>query len=455
MTVNNQEQWDDQTGVIVVGAGGTGLAAALEALNNGADVILVEKNPQLGGTTSVAVGSLTAACTSLQEAAGIEDSPEWHNEDIEKFAPDLEPRNNWDLRQFFTRHAAETLEWLQSLGLTFHGPNPEPPNRVSRMHNVVPNAKAYIAILHQRILKQGGRIVLGCRAMRLVLSESGTVVGLECQTESGRWMIQAQKGIVLATGDYSNGDLVKSEFLSEEVAAVEGINPTATGDGHRLARDAGGELLNMDVVYGPEIRFIPPPKAPFAQLLPANPFLAKVMGMGMRIMPQSILNRMIKSLLVTWQHPEKSLFDQGAILINREGKRFTDETDQPELVIPKQPDKIAYIVFGQELADVFSVWPNFISTAPEIAYAYIQDYKRLRPDIYTESPTLAGLAQKLNMKPEILDTTLNEFHEALHGRKKRSIPTNQFWIPHSETALLRARPREKLDRHNRRWSADQ
>ena len=125
--------------MVVVGAGGSGLAAA-EA---GGSVLVLEKLSQPGGTTGIAVGSFTAAGTSLQQGAGVVDDAQAHAEDAGRFAPPaVEARNNDPLRRFFLERAAETFEWLRGHGLTVHGPSPEPPNRAPRIHSVVPGAKA-------------------------------------------------------------------------------------------------------------------------------------------------------------------------------------------------------------------------------------------------------------------------------------------------------------------------
>ena len=71
--------------VIVVGGGGSGLAAAVSSAENGLEVLILEKQPVLGGTTGIAVGSLTACCTGLQQKNGIEDSLEASIEDVGKF----------------------------------------------------------------------------------------------------------------------------------------------------------------------------------------------------------------------------------------------------------------------------------------------------------------------------------------------------------------------------------
>ncbi|MFN4260399.1 MAG: FAD-dependent oxidoreductase [Gemmataceae bacterium] len=153
----HQESWD----VIVVGGGGSGLAAAYRIAEKGGRVLVLEKQPQWGGTTGIAVGTFTSSGTSMQRAAGISDNAAAHAEDAGQFAPaDIEARNNGPLRDWFLSETATTFEWLCGLGLSFFGPSPEPPNRVPRMHNVVPGAKAYIAALQLGIVRLGGVIRL-------------------------------------------------------------------------------------------------------------------------------------------------------------------------------------------------------------------------------------------------------------------------------------------------------
>src|SRR4051794_15639511 len=80
--------------VVVVGGGGSGLAAASEAARLGRSVILLEKNPQTGGTTSWSVGSITATNTPHQQRAGIKDSPQGPFRGLELHASSLAPRDN-------------------------------------------------------------------------------------------------------------------------------------------------------------------------------------------------------------------------------------------------------------------------------------------------------------------------------------------------------------------------
>jgi fumarate reductase flavoprotein subunit len=403
--------------IIIVGAGGSGLAAAVSAAENGASVIVLEKRPLPGGTTGIAVGSFTANRTAMQRREGIDDNPEDHEADAAKFGPpEHQARNNRDLRLHFLGHTAETLDWLQGMGLRFHGPSPEPPNRVPRMHNVVPSAKAYIAVLQSRLLVLGGRLQCNATVQEL-MRDGGRVVGVVADVDGQSVTFRAGRGVVLAAGDYTNSASLIEEYKGAAFREVEGINPHSTGDGHRLALQAGAELLNMDITYGPEIRFVAPPRQPFAQLLPATGLAARIMGHLLPLVPKRLMNAMIKRLLVTWQHPEEALFDDGAILVNGRGERFCNEQESParEIAIAAQPEKQAYILLDQRVVQRYSAWPHFISTAPEIAYAYVADYQRLRPDVTVTSPRLDDLTAARAMDPQVLRDTVEAYNRYVAG----------------------------------------
>ncbi len=410
------QSWYD---LIVVGGGGSGLACAVSAAQCGARVLLLEKTPQLGGTTGIAVGSFTASDTRLQRRAGVKDQPQDHAEDAGKFAPAaIEARNCGPLRRFFLDRAATTLDWLEEMGLSFYGPNPEPPNRVPRMHNVVPNAKAYVAALQARFLRLGGEIHCGA-TVRELLREDGAVRGVAVEYGGRMVSARATRGVVLATGDYPNSPQLLAKYKGPQFAAIEGINESATGDGHLLAIQAGAKLLNMDVTYGPEIRFIPAERKGMLQLLPTSGPLARLMGHLMPLVPKFVIHALIKRLLVTWQHPENAMIEDGAILINAAGRRFCNErlTPDREIAIADQPGKSCYILLDDRLVHRFSAWPNYVSTAPEIAYAYVADYLRLRPDVAVRGTSLAAIARRRGLPEESLSQTVAEFNRYASGQE--------------------------------------
>ncbi len=392
--------------VVVVGGGGTGLAAAIAAKSHGASVLLLEKNPALGGSTAWSIGSITATGTPHQRRQGIADTPDAHFEDMPLFAPDLAARDNDPLRRILCEHVPETFAWLLALGVRFYGPMPEPPHRVPRMHNVLPNSRSYIWHL-ERHARQVGVDIRCSTAVRRLIRDSGRVTGVET---AGGTCILARRGVVLAAGDFTSGAELKRRFLSEQAAKVEGVNPTATGDGQAMALEVGARIVNGDLALGPEIRFVPPQRENLIRRLPPWPLLGSFMAWSLDHMPPALLRPFVMSFVTTALAPSPTLFEAGAVLINRRGERFCDEQGEPALAVPDQPEKHAYILLDQAIARKFSAWPHFISTAPGVAYAYLADYRRNRKDIFHTAPTVAGLAGRIGVPAAALEQSVQAHH---------------------------------------------
>ena len=234
--------------IIVVGGGGAGLAAAIEAAAAMHNVLLIEKEPKLGGTTARSVGSITASATDLQREAGIVDSPSQHFEDMPLFAGALAARDNLDLRRLLTENSPSTVAWLERLGVVFFGPMPEPPHRVPRMHNVLPNSKAYTYHLGREARRLGVHILVNARAQKLIMN-GGRVTGVEVLINGRFTQIEASQ-VILASGDYSSGRELKEQHLPDSICHIEGINPASTGNGQRLGLQAGGARAR-DPLYSP------------------------------------------------------------------------------------------------------------------------------------------------------------------------------------------------------------
>jgi len=406
----------EETDIVVVGGGGSGLTAAIFARQAGANVILLEKHSELRGSTGLSIGSITATGTWHQKRAGIKDSTQAHFEDMAKFAGDLAVNDNEELRRILVENVTESVDWLMSLGVTFHGPMPEPPHRQPRMHNIIPNSRAYIYFVAREAKRVGVDARVNAQVKRLV-QENGRVVGVVASIGGEEREIRARRAVLLATGDYSSSPEWKGRF-NPAVADVDGVNTTNVGDGHRFGEELGAQVKFGEVVYGPNLRFMPPPKPSLLLSLPPHPLLTKVMRIALERLPAALLRPFILSFVTTYLSPEPSLFKEGAVLVNKNGERFADELDKPNFAFGKQPDKLGYIVFDDEVARKFSKWPYFISTAPGVAYAYLQDYKRNRPDLFHKSPTLEGLSASMKVPPARLAAEIARYNATASDRPK-------------------------------------
>jgi fumarate reductase flavoprotein subunit len=406
-----------ETDVLVIGGGGTGLAAAVSAAEEGAEVIVAEKCSSPGGTTGLSIGSITACCTSYQARQGIIDSPEALFEDMKKFNRELDQYDNKELCWVLIREGAHTIEWLRSFGFEFYGPNPEPPHRVPRMHNVIPSGLSYPILLQRAAVKKGVRFLLNTSGRKLI-QEGGRVIGalLEQTKKNVSIKVRARRGVILACGDYSNSTVLKERYLSADLAKAPGYNPECQGEGHMMGMEVGGRTVNMGVFTRPNVRFIPAPKRLWNELLPNHPMLIKLYAFGSRMLPKRFFIRLASHILTTRGAPDEGLYREGAILVNNEGERFTNELKDPSFPIARQPGGETYIVFDSRLARKFSAWPYFVSTAAGIAYAYVQDYERDVPDIISKGDTLEE-ATTIHPKPEPLIQTVKRYNRFVEKGK--------------------------------------
>lgn len=392
--------------VIVVGGGGSGLAAAASAARLGRTVVLIEKNPAPGGSTAWSVGSISVNRSPHQKRAGIVDSAQEHFEDLALLAGAKVNRDNPALRRILVDHVTETFDWLLSTGLVFTGPAIEPPHRYPRMHNVLPNSRAYPYYLARHCRALGVDIRTSVAAQE-IMRDGERASGLAARGPDGQDLqFRARHGIVLATGDYGGDRELKAKFASETAAKTSAVNPTNTGDGHKMALALGAGIVNGDIVHGPRLRFVPPAKPNLIRRLPANALIAHAAKLAAENLPAALLRPFLMSFVTTALGVEANLYKHGAILVNARGERFADELGAPQDALPDQPNQIAYVILDNAIATTFSRWPNFISTAPGVAYAYLDDYRRNRRDIFHQAPTPEALAASIGVPPPQLARTM-------------------------------------------------
>lgn len=398
---------DSIADVLVIGGGGSGLAAAISAATSGASVLVLEKNEKVGGSTGLSVGSFTAASTSYQYRARVNDSTELFVNDMITANGEFEGRENTELRRILAENAGSTVEWLSSLGVQFLGPTPEPPYEKPRMHNVLPNSKAYIAALTRECRRLGVRVITSSRASKLLRNADGEVIGARA---GGRDHF-GRMGIVLATGDYSGSADMKAAFVGPDAARVPAVNGTNTGDGFRLGSDVGAVMLQMDRLYE-GLRF-PPSKLPDPiKMLPSTPLISRIMRLVVERLPKNLLAYVLRGALTSWVGPNNTLYAAGAILVDSHGRRVANEDSDKELARGIAAGGTpGYMIFDQQLAEKFSRWPNPVSTFPGVAYAYVEDYRRFRPDAYHKADSIDALAEKIGVPASELTATVARFRE--------------------------------------------
>lgn len=392
--------------VIVLGGGGAGLSAALSAAEHGARTLLIESRRALGGSTAISIGSFTAAGTAWQRRRGIGDSASDFLADMARIPGVVPSEDNLELRELLAVEASYTLDWLHRIGIPFVGPFPEAPHRVPRMHNVVPDSRMYVARLSHAAKRAGVDFLIASKAVRLRRdAATGACTGVVVDAPQGVLSLDARRGVVVATGDFSGNDEMRREHLSSAAADAVPANAESSGDGHRLIRDFGGELRAMGVSTGPKLRFPAAGRRGLIARLPLWPPLMQLAAWVVQFVPPRALGIYVKSVLVVHMQPSPRLFESGAILVNLNGDRFCDETEST-LSLAHEPQSTGYIVLDGTLAEQFSGPPNFISTAPGIAYAYLQDYARARPDLVHRASSAEELAERIEVDADSLQRAL-------------------------------------------------
>lgn len=263
-TVSGDNTFD--TEVVVVGAGAAGLSAALEAANNGAKVILVEKLAMTGGSTARSGGKVQAAGTDIQKANGVEDNADLYYNHLMSVG-----ENKVD--QLKTRLIADNsladFNWLVENGVEFS-------KNIEQLHDKYrPIRGHYVSVqdgkveqdghgwaitqpLEKAAIDKGVEILLETPAKKLIIDNKGTVTGIECEDAQGNKITINSKAVILATGGYDLNKELLEEYAPLVKPVYSTVAPGNVGDGLIMARDAGAKiqsgggavLLYLDLAAG-------------------------------------------------------------------------------------------------------------------------------------------------------------------------------------------------------------
>ena len=238
--------------VVVVGGGGAGLASAISAQQNGANVIVMEKLDILGGSTNVSEGALNAVDPERQGAQGIEDS-------VGKFVKQTYEGGHGvgdlELITYLCMNSMDAVRWLESIGVEFKDEIGTATGALwQRSHYPsTPSGNSYIRVFEKYIAENEGITVLnGTTATEITTDENGAVTGVVGTAKDGSTVTVKANSVILATGGFgANKDLLR-EYNTGVWAHVDvttlgctNLALSATGAGIEMATAIGADVTGM------------------------------------------------------------------------------------------------------------------------------------------------------------------------------------------------------------------
>lgn len=357
--------------VVIVGAGGAGLSAAISAAFKGAKVVLLEKMSSIGGNTLISMGGINIPGNDAQIEKDIQDSVELYKKDI-LLGGDNE--NSLELLDIFVNEALPTYRWLKDeIKVSFKN------ELIHFGGHTVPRAAVFsgkyaielIAKLRAKAVSLGVDIRTGVRSKELITDGDSRVIGVLATIEEKNVKFMSKKGVILTTGGFSGNIELRKKYnpsLDEryKTTNISGI----TGDGHLMCEKVGADFIQMEYI----------------QTFPiSNPETGELSHVG------------------------GSRFD-GAILVNKCGERFVEELERRDTVseaILKQENGVGYLVWGQEIEKI----TNYVSKNKE-------EVERLKnSNLIVVSETLEDAAKFMGVDEEKLLSTIERYNDFVKNKK--------------------------------------
>ena len=375
----------DQADVIVVGAGGSGISAAVRAETLGANVILIEKMPVIGGATALNAGTLIATGSRFQKESLKEtkDSPELAAKDIFRVGKN---RNDPVLVKQVTERVGGVVDWLVYDLKIPYGPaaTQYPDHSANRQLGVTGRSVNFLKLMREKFEHMGGKLMLETRAQELLRDKDGRVVGVRATDAAGNTVELTSKAVILASGGYGT---VKSMLPKEMNQYVFYGLDSETGDGFKMATAIGADTINMDLV--------------------------KMYPQGVETVPGHGLAATASST--------DTMKKSGAIYVNRDGQRYVNElASLGELTdtTVAQPGHIAYIVMDKK------AWKEYVNKSLEDRLvpdeATLMKWTKIvnngRP-VMAVADDLKKAAEVMGVNPDGLTKTVKEWNDMVAAGK--------------------------------------
>lgn len=314
--MDEEEIESEQTyDVVVLGAGGAGMSAAIEVAQAGASVVILEKAGVVGGNT-VYSGSFNGSGTRFQKNLDIPDTPDILFEDVMKGGDNL---SNPDLVRVFADNAGKTVEWtVDELGVELDENFIAQFDIASypRAHTTTSGTNAaLVQALEDKCNELGVKIMFETRATEIIKDENNKVVGAKGVTSKDQEItFNSNKGVILATGGFAANLEMVGEYSPEKAGYQISTNAkTVTGDGINMGKSIGANLVGMEHIQ----------TNPSGN--PATGDLTLFAGYGKL---------------------------DGGFVVNKDGKRFVDGAARRDVqcaAFLEQEDGIVYYVWGNEV----------------------------------------------------------------------------------------------------------
>ena len=304
--------------VVVIGAGGAGFSAAITARNAGANVVLLEKMPAVGGNSLISGAEMNVAKNWVQPKLGInDDSPELHAQDTFKGG---DGKGDMKVINVMTHEALDAAKWCRDyLGVRFEDDNLFFFGGHSRKRALIPvghTGTEFIAKFQAKADELGIPVITNMKAEELIKNKDGRVVGVKATMDGSEYTFNAKGGVVLATGGFgANPEMVKkyNPKIDERFKTTDA--PGTTGEALYMAERAGAQLVNMGYIQ-------------------TYPICDPISGAIELI--------------------ADARFD-GAIMLNQEGKRFVEELQRRDVLseaILNQTGRYCWVLWNDKIGSI-------------------------------------------------------------------------------------------------------
>lgn len=350
----------DEYDIVIVGAAGAGLSAALEAKAKGMNPVILEKMPQAGGNTLKASSGMNASETKFQKEQGINDS---NDKFYEETLAGGHGTNDKEMLRFFVDNSASAIDWLDSMdiklnNLTITGGMSE--KRTHRPEDGSAVGKYLVDGLLKNVQEEKIPVFVNAD-VKEITQKDGKVTGVKVRLNKEDKTISSD-AVIVTTGGYG----ANKELIEKERPDLKGYVTTnqegSTGDGIKMIEKLGGTTVDMDQIQ-------------------VHPTVQQE-----------------KSYLIG-----EAVRGEGAILVSQEGKRFGNELDTRDNVtaaINKLPEKSAYLVFDSGVKDRVKA---------------IAQYEEM--GFVEEGATIDELASKIDVSKEELSKTLDTWNASVKNKK--------------------------------------